>query len=207
MWISKMVSTIISLSIQTWPSLGYGWWLCPHSYAPRLPSLGVRALRGARHNICLMLAWSIAKSQPLAMAWLILPQSYSCCHLLASTTMYSGSTSLYFGCTLLYTWVYYTLPLLYFTLLHPIMTLLGSTTCYHFSICLYVTLQWLYLALLDSNSLYYSCTFLYNTLPNIHLPLLHSAISLVGSPTLLTLLDSMSLYLSSTWRHSSLCSR
>ena len=49
---------LIFLSIQTWPSLGYGWWLCPHPYPPRLPSLGVRALQGARHNTCLLLASS-----------------------------------------------------------------------------------------------------------------------------------------------------
>ena len=33
--------------------LGYAWLLCPHPYPPRLPSLGVRALQGARHNILL----------------------------------------------------------------------------------------------------------------------------------------------------------
>lgn len=51
---------LLSPSIQVWPSLGYGWWLCSHPYPPpppRLPSLGVRAhYEGARCNICLMLA-------------------------------------------------------------------------------------------------------------------------------------------------------
>ena len=57
---SLVISSFLRLSRrdQAWAMAGYGWWLCPHPHPPRLPSLGVRALRGARHNVCLMLASS-----------------------------------------------------------------------------------------------------------------------------------------------------